>query len=125
MSVRMSRDEKAFQRRIESAVKASLKDPTESIVIGNPMALSEDDDADDDDGDQGVCVCLCVCVYVCMCTLMCEIIFSEDSRQPAFEECSSEVHKEMDSIEPQSEHSHHKQTDQVIPGSKVCPGTLI
>ena len=70
MSVRMSRDEKAFQRRIESAVKASLKDPTESIVIGNPMALSEEED-DDDDGDQGVCVC----VRVCTCTLVCEIIF--------------------------------------------------
>lgn len=116
MSVRMSRDEKAFQRRIESAVKASLKDPTESIVIGNPMALSEEED-DDDDGDQGVCVCVHSGVW--------NNFFSEGSRQPASGESSSEVHKEMDSTEPhQSEHLHHKQADQVIPGSKVCPGTF-
>ena len=69
---------------------------------------------------------VCVCVRVCACTLVCEIIFfSEGSRQPASGESSSEVHKEMDSTEPhQSEHLHHKQADQVIPGSKVCPGTF-
>ena len=60
---RLSRDDKMFERNVQSALTASLKSAPELLVIGNPSAvLNDTEDAwDDSKGMEYLHVCILVC----------------------------------------------------------------